>query len=55
MAADVFAADFDVRIDENRDCGTAFWSWAHQHATVRGVPFDHVLAEVYELVGRGSS
>jgi hypothetical protein len=51
MAADVFAADFELRIDEIRDCGNRVLVLGHQHATVRGVPFDHVLAEVYEIEG----
>jgi ketosteroid isomerase-like protein len=51
MAADVFAADFDLRIDEIRDCGNRVLVLGHQHATVRGVPFNHVLAEVYEIEG----
>jgi hypothetical protein len=51
MAADVFAADFELRIDEIRDCGSRVLVLGHQHATVRGVPFDHVLAEVYEVEG----
>jgi hypothetical protein len=51
MAADVFAADFELRIDEIRDCGNRVLVLGHQHATVRGVSFDHVLAEVYEIKG----
>jgi hypothetical protein len=51
MAGDVFAADFELRIDEIRDCGNRVLVLGHQHATVRGVPFDHVLAEVYEIEG----
>ena len=49
MAADVFAADFEVRIDEIRDCGNRVLVLGHQHATVRGIAWDHVLAEVYEI------
>jgi hypothetical protein len=51
MAADVFAADFEVRIDEIRDCGNRILVLGHQHATVRGVSFDHALVEVYEIEG----
>ena len=49
MAADVFAADFEMRIDEIRDCGNRVLVLGHQHATVRGARWDHVLAEVYEI------
>jgi ketosteroid isomerase-like protein len=49
MAADVFDADFRVQIDETRDCGTKVLVLGHQHAIVRGVPWDHDLAEVYEI------
>jgi ketosteroid isomerase-like protein len=49
MAADVFGADFRVQIDEIRDCGNKVLILGHQHAIVRGAPWDHVLAEVYEI------
>jgi ketosteroid isomerase-like protein len=49
MAADVFRADFRVQIDEIRDCGNKVLVLGHQHAIVRGAPWDHVLAEVYEI------
>jgi ketosteroid isomerase-like protein len=49
MATDAFEADFQSRIDEVRDCGNRVLVLGHQHATVRGAPWDHVLAEVYEL------
>src|SRR5215208_2701486 len=50
MAADVFGADlFELRIDEMRDLGNRVLVFGHQHALVRGVPFDHVLAELYEI------
>ena len=49
MAADIFKADFEVRIDEMRDCGNRVLLLGHQHATVSGAPWDHVLAEVYEI------
>jgi hypothetical protein len=51
MIADAFQADMEVRIDEVRDYGDRILVLGHQHATVRGVPFDHVLAEVYEIEG----
>jgi hypothetical protein len=52
MAADVFAADdFEWRIDEIRDCGNQVLVLGYQHATVRGAPWDHVLAEVFEIDG----
>ena len=49
MAADVFAADFEIRIDEIRDCGDRVLVLGHQHAIVRGAHWDNVLAEVYEI------
>jgi hypothetical protein len=51
MAADVFEAEFDIRIDEIRDCGNRVLVLGHQHAIVRGMRWDHVLAEVYEIEG----
>ena len=51
MAAEAFdtAPDFEVRIDEIRDCGDRVLVLGRQRATVSGVPFDRVLAEVYEI------
>jgi hypothetical protein len=51
MAADVFEAEFDIRIDEIRDCGNRILVLGHQHALVRDIRWDHVLAEVYEIDG----
>jgi hypothetical protein len=51
MAADVFEAEFHIRIDEIRDCGNQILVVGHQHAIVRGIRWDHVLAEVYEIEG----
>jgi hypothetical protein len=49
MATEAFEADMELRVDEVRDCGDRVLLLGHQHAIVRGVPFDHILAEVYEL------
>jgi hypothetical protein len=50
MAADMFEADFGMRIDEMRDLGrNRVLVLGRQHATVRGAPWDHVLAEVFEI------
>ena len=50
MAADMFAADFEMRIDEMRDLGdNRVLVLGRQHATVRGARWDHVLAEVFEI------
>jgi ketosteroid isomerase-like protein len=50
MAADMFEADFGMRIDEMRDLGgNRVLVLGRQHATVRGAPWDHVLAEVFEV------
>lgn len=50
MAADMFEADFGMRIDEIRDLGgNRVLVLGRQHATVRGAPWDHVLAEVFEI------
>src|SRR6188508_3009233 len=51
MAAEAFEADMELSFDEIRDCGDRVLVLGHQHATVRGVPFDHILAEVYEIEG----
>jgi hypothetical protein len=49
MLTEAFEADMELRFDEIRDCGDRVLVLGHQHATVRGVPFDHILAEVYEM------
>jgi hypothetical protein len=49
MSADNFEANVEVRIDEIRDCGDRVLVLGHQHATLRGARWDHVLAEFYEL------
>src|SRR5829696_7672120 len=50
MAADMFEADFEMRIDEMRDLGdNRVLVLGRQHATVRGAPWDHLLAEVFEV------
>ena len=50
MAADMFEADFAMRIDEMRDLGdNRVLVLGRQHATVRGAPWDHLLAEVFEI------
>jgi hypothetical protein len=49
MLTEAFEADMELRFDEVRDCGDCVLVLGHQHATVRGVPFDHILAEVYEI------
>ena len=44
------APDFEVEIDEVRECGNGrVLVLGRQRATVRGVPFDRVLAEVYRI------
>ena len=49
MASEAFQiADLQLRIDEVRDCGdNRVLVLGHQHGTVGGVAFDHVLAEVF--------
>jgi hypothetical protein len=49
MLTEAFEAGMELRFDEVRDCGDRVLVLGHQHATVRGVPFDHILAEVYEI------
>jgi ketosteroid isomerase-like protein len=49
MVTEAFAADMEIRVDDIRDYGNRVLVVGRQHATVRGVPFDRVLAEVYEL------
>jgi ketosteroid isomerase-like protein len=51
MATEAFnTADLQFRIDEVRDCGNdRVLVFGHQHGIVRGVPFDRVLAEVFEI------
>ena len=50
MAADGFEADLEVCIDELTDLGgDRVLVLGHQHATVRGAPWAHVLAEIYEI------
>jgi len=50
MAADMFEADFGMRIDDLRDLGgNRVLVVGRQHATVRGARWDHVLAEVFEV------
>jgi hypothetical protein len=50
MATDMFEADFGQRIEEMRDLGgNRVLVLGHQHATVRGAPWEHVLAEIFEI------
>jgi ketosteroid isomerase-like protein len=51
MATEAFnTADLQLRIDEVRDCGNdRVLVLGHQHGTVGGIRFDHVLAEVFEI------
>jgi hypothetical protein len=51
MAEETFemAPDFEIRIDEIRDCGSRVLVLGRQRGTVGGVPIDEVLAEVYEI------
>jgi hypothetical protein len=51
MTADNFEANVEVRIDEIRDCGDRVLLLGHQHATVRGARWDHVLAGEGARVG----
>jgi ketosteroid isomerase-like protein len=44
-----WAPDFELRIDEIRDCGERVVVLGHQRGTVRDAPFDHVFAAVYEV------
>ncbi len=51
MVAETFetAPDFEIRIDEIRDCGNRVLVLGRQRGTVRGAPFDQLLAELYEI------
>jgi ketosteroid isomerase-like protein len=51
MAEETFemAPDFEIQIDEIRDCGSRVLVLGRQRGTVGGVPIDEVLAELYEL------
>ena len=51
MAEETFemAPDFDLQIDEIRDCGRRVLLLGRQRGTVGGVPIDEVLAELYEI------
>jgi hypothetical protein len=51
MATEAFkTADLQLHIEEIRDCGDdRILVLGHQHGTVGEVPFDHVLAEVFEI------
>jgi hypothetical protein len=49
MLTEAFEAGMELQFTEVRDCGDRVLVLGHQHATVRGVPFDHILAEVYEI------
>jgi hypothetical protein len=53
LASEAFdTADLQLRIDEVRDCGdNRVLVLGHQHGSVGGVPFDHVLAEVFWIDG----
>ena len=43
------APDFVMHIEEVRDCGDRVLVVGRQRGTVSGVPFDHVLATVFEF------
>jgi ketosteroid isomerase-like protein len=49
MVTEAFEADMEIRVDDIRDYGNRVLVVGRQHATVRGVAFDRVLAEIYEL------
>jgi limonene-1,2-epoxide hydrolase len=51
MADETFdmAPDFEIRVDEVRDCGSRVLLVGRQRGTVGGVPIDEVLVELYEL------
>jgi ketosteroid isomerase-like protein len=50
MAADMFEADFGQRIDEMRALsGNRVLVLGRQHATVSGAPWEHSLAEIFEI------
>ena len=51
MAEEMFemAPDFQVRVDEIRDCGSRVLVLGRQRGTVGGVPVDELLAELFEI------
>ena len=50
MATDMFEADFGQRIDEMRELsGDRVLVLGRQHATVSGAPWEHSLAEIFEI------
>jgi len=50
MAADMFEADFGQHIDEMHELsGNRVLVLGRQHATVSGAPWEHSLAEVFEI------
>jgi ketosteroid isomerase-like protein len=49
LLTDAFEADMELQFDEVRDYGDRVLVLGHQHATVLGVPFDHILAELFEI------
>lgn len=50
MATDMFEADFGQRIDEMRELsGNRVLVLGRQHATVSGAPWEHSLAEIFEI------
>ena len=53
MAEETFemATDFEIQIDEIRDCGTGVLLLGRQRGTVGGIPIDEVLAEMFEIEG----
>ena len=53
MAAELIesAPDYELRIDELRDCGDRVVALGRQRGTVRGVPFDDEFAAVFDLDG----
>jgi len=50
MAAEVFDHHLEFRYDELRDCGDRVLVLGRQNGEVRGLPWDHTLIEVYEIV-----
>jgi ketosteroid isomerase-like protein len=52
MATDMFEADLGQRIDEMRELsGNRVLVLGRQHATVSGAPWEHSLAEIFEIQG----
>jgi len=51
MAEETFemAPDFEIQIDEIRDCGSRVLVLGRQRGTVGGVPVDELLAELFEI------